>query len=100
MCLRPRVLLQDLKETSRLKSGFIHATRGGWEQIPFLKDQLLKSQEKLLKAYKELAMAEEEKQKKGATLTEAWKTLASLNWKIYRVEEDAHVAKEAAEKVQ
>ena len=27
--LSPRVLLQDLKETSRLKSGFIHATRGG-----------------------------------------------------------------------
>ena len=27
--LPPRVLLPDLKETSRLKSGFIHATRGG-----------------------------------------------------------------------
>ena len=27
--LPPRALSQDLKETSRLKSGFIHATRGG-----------------------------------------------------------------------
>jgi len=42
--------LQDLKETSRIKSSFIHATRGGWEQLPLLKDQLLESQEKLLKA--------------------------------------------------
>ena len=41
-------LLEDLKETSRLKSGFIHATRGGWEQLPLLKDQLLESQQKLL----------------------------------------------------
>ena len=39
---------QDLIETSRLKSGFIHATRGGWEQLHLLKDQLLESQEKLL----------------------------------------------------
>jgi len=48
--------------------------------------------------YKEFATAEEEKQKKGAALTEAWKTLAGLNEKVYRAEEDAHVAKEAAEK--
>jgi len=34
---------QDLKETSRLKSGFVHATRGGWEQLSLLKDQLLES---------------------------------------------------------
>jgi len=90
--------LQDLKETSRLKSGFIHATRGGLEKIPLLKDWLLESQEKLLKAYKELVVAEEEKQKKGAALTEAWKTVVGLNGKIYRVEEEAHVAKEATEK--
>jgi hypothetical protein len=25
-----------LKETSRLKSGLIHAMRGGWEQLPLL----------------------------------------------------------------
>jgi hypothetical protein len=31
VCLLPCVLLQDLKETSRLKSGFIHATKGCWE---------------------------------------------------------------------
>jgi len=34
---------QDLKETSRIKSSFIHATRGGWEQLPILKDKLLES---------------------------------------------------------
>jgi len=34
---------QDLKETSRIKSSFIHATRGGWEQLPLRKDQLLES---------------------------------------------------------
>jgi len=42
---------QDLKETSCIRSSFIHATRGGWEQLPILKDKLLESQEKLLKAY-------------------------------------------------
>jgi hypothetical protein len=36
---------QDLKETSRIKSSFIHATRGSWEQLPILKDQLLELQE-------------------------------------------------------
>ena len=41
---------QDLKETSRIKSSFIHATRGGWEQLPLLKHKLLELQEKLLKA--------------------------------------------------
>jgi len=34
---------QDMKETSRIKSSFIHTTRGGWEQLPVLKDQLLES---------------------------------------------------------
>ena len=34
---------QDLKETSRIKSSFIHAMRCGWEQLPILKDQLLES---------------------------------------------------------
>jgi len=49
---------QDLKETSHIKSSIILATRGGWEQLPLLKDQLLESQEKLLKAYKELLALE------------------------------------------
>jgi len=62
---------QDLKETSRIKSSFIHATRGGWEQLPLLKDQLLESQEKLLKAYKELLALEEEKKEREAALAEA-----------------------------
>jgi len=38
---------------------------------------------KLLKALKELTAAEEEKQKKEAELTEAWKTLSDLNRKLY-----------------
>jgi len=62
---------QDLKETSRIKSSFIHATRGGWEQLPLLKDHLLESQEKLLKAYKELLALEEEKKERESALAEA-----------------------------
>jgi len=34
---------QDLKETSRIKSSFIHVTRGGLEQLLILKDKLLES---------------------------------------------------------
>jgi len=63
--------LQDLKETSHIKSSFIHATRGSWEQLPILKDKLLESQEKLLKAYKELLALEEEKKEREAALAEA-----------------------------
>jgi len=62
---------QDMKETSRIKSSFIHATRGGWEQLLVLKDQLLESQEKLLKAYKDLIALEEEKKAREAALVEA-----------------------------
>ena len=62
---------QDLIETSRLKSGFIHATRGGWEQLPLLKDQLLESQEKLLQAYKDLMAAAEEKKEREVALAKA-----------------------------
>jgi len=62
---------QDLKETSRIKSSFIHATIGGWEQLPILKDKLLESQEKLLKAYKELLALEMEKKEREAALVEA-----------------------------
>ena len=57
---------QDMKETSHIKSSFIHATRGGWEQLPVHKDQLLESQEKLLKAYKDLIALEEEKKAREA----------------------------------
>ena len=52
-------------------SGFIYATRGGWEQIPLLKDQLLESQEKLVQAYKDLMAAAEEKKEMEAALAEA-----------------------------
>jgi len=71
-----------LKETSRLKLGFIHATRGGWEQVPLLKYQILEWQEKLLKALEELTAAGEERQKKEVALTEAWKTLFGMNEKV------------------
>ena len=54
-----------------MKSGFIHAMRGGWEQLPLLKGQLLESQEKLLKAYKELLALEEEKKEREAALAGA-----------------------------
>jgi hypothetical protein len=47
---------------------------------------------------KKLTAAEEEKQKKEAALTDAWKTLSSMNIKVSRAEEDAHVTREAAEK--
>ena len=60
-----------MKETSRIKSSFIHATRGGWVQLPLFKDQLLESQEKLLKAYKELLALEEEKKEREPALSEA-----------------------------
>jgi hypothetical protein len=64
--------------------------RGGWEQISLLKDQLLESQEKLLKALKELTVAEEEKQKEAA-LTDAWKTLSDTNGRVSRAVEDPRV---------
>ena len=35
-------LLKSLKETSLEKSRFIHATKGGWEQVPVLEDRLIK----------------------------------------------------------
>jgi len=60
-----------MKETSCIKSSFIHATRGGWEHLPILKDQLHESQEKLLKAYKDLIALEEEKKAREAALVEA-----------------------------
>jgi hypothetical protein len=61
-------------------------------------DQLLESKEKLLKAYKELSTALEEKKEKEAALTDTRKTLSSMNGKVTRAEVDAHVTREAAEK--
>jgi len=54
------------------------------------------SRRKLLKAYKDLTAALE-KQEKEAALTDARKTLSSMNGKVSRVEEDAHIAQEATE---
>jgi hypothetical protein len=68
--------------------GFIHATRGGWEQLTLLKDELLESQEKLLQAYKNLTAALEEKKEREAALTEARKTLSIMDSKVSRVEGD------------
>ena len=60
-----------MKETSHIKSSFIYAMRGDWKQLPILKDQHLESQEKLLKAYKELLALKEEKKEREAALDEA-----------------------------
>jgi len=94
---------QDLKETSRIKSSFIHATRGGWEQLPILKDKLLESQEKLLKAYKDLLALEEEKKEREAALAEAreaskkaMEEAALLRERTMMVEEAASKAREEA----
>jgi len=93
---------QDLKETSRIKSSFIHATRGGWEQLPVLKDQLLESQEKLLKAYKELVALEEEKEREAALAKareasrKAVEETTLLRERALTVEEAASKAREEA----
>jgi len=89
---------QDLKETSRIKSSFIHATRGGWEQLPLLKDQLLESQEKLLKAYKELLALEEEKKEREAALSEAQEASRKAVDEAALLRERAMMVKEAASK--
>ena len=91
---------QDLKETSRIKSSFIHATRGGWEQLPLLKDQLLESQEKLRKAYKELLALEEEKKEREAALAEAWEASRKAAEKATLLRERTVSVEEAASKAQ
>jgi len=90
--------LQDLKETSRIKSSFNHATRGGWEQLPILKDQLLESQEKLLKAYKELVALEEEKKEREAALVEAREASRKAVEETTLLRERALTIEEAASK--
>ena len=90
--------LQDLKETSRLKSGFIHATRGGWEQLPLLKDQLLESQEKLLRAYKDLMAAAEEKKESEATLAKAREASEEAKEEAVRLRERTASAEETTSK--
>jgi len=88
---------QDLKETSCIKLSFIHATRGGWEQLPLLKDQLLESQEKLLKAYKELLVLEEEKEREAA-LSEAREASRKAVDEAALLRERAMIVEEAASK--
>jgi len=89
---------QDLKETSRIKSSFIHATRGGWEQLPILKDKVLESQEKLLKAYKELLALEEEKKEREAALAEAREASKKAVEEAALLRERAMMVEEAASK--
>ena len=85
-----------MKETSRIKSSFIHATRGGWEQLPLLKDQLLESQEKLLKAYKDLIALEEEKKVREAALAEAREASKKTEEEAMQLRERAFTVEEAA----
>jgi chromosome segregation ATPase len=87
-----------MKETSRIKSSFIHATRGGWEQLSLLKDQLLESQEKLLKAYKELIALEEEKKVREAALVEAREASRKATEEALLLRERALTVEEAASK--
>jgi len=91
-------LSQDLKETSRLKSGFIHATRGGWDELPLLKDKLLESQEKLLQAYKELVALEEEKKEREAALTKAREASERVTEEVVQLREWTASAEETASK--
>jgi len=91
---------QDLKETSRIKSSFIHTTRGGWEQLPILKDQLLESQEELLKAYKELLALEEEKKEREAALAEAREASRKAVEEAALLKERTMMVEEAASKAQ
>jgi len=86
-----------MKETSRIKSSFIHATRGGWEQLPVLEDQLLESQEKLLKAYKDL-IALEEKKAREAALVEAREASRKADEETTLLRERALTVEEAASK--
>jgi len=83
-----------------LKSGFIHATRGGWEQLPLLKDQLLESQEKLLQAYKDLVALEEEKKEREAALAEAREASRKVVEEAMQLRERTMMVEEAASKAQ
>jgi len=82
-----------------LKSGFIHATRGGWVQLPLLKDQLQESQEKLLKAYKDLLALEEEKKEREAALAEAREASRKAVEEATQLRERTMTVEEAASKV-
>jgi len=79
-------------------SSFIHVTRGGWEQLPILKDKLLESQEKLLKAYKELLALEEEKKEREAALVEAREASRKAVDEAALLRERATTVEEAASK--
>jgi len=77
--------------------------RGSWEQLPILKDRLLESQEKLLKAYKDLLALEEEKKEREAALAEAREAsrkaadeAALLRGRTMMVEEAAPKARDEA----
>ena len=81
-----------------MKSGFIHAMRDDWEQLPLLKDQLQESQEKLLKAYKDLLALEEEKKEREAALAEAREASRKVVGEGTQLRERTMMVEEAASK--
>jgi len=72
--------------------------RGGWEQLPLLKDQLLESQEKLLKAYKDLIALKEENKVREAALAEARVASKKAEEEAVLLREWALTVEEAASK--
>ena len=74
--------------------------RGGWEKLPLLKDQLLESQEKLLKAYKELLALEEEKKEREAALAKAREASRKAAEEATLLREQNVSVEEAASKAQ
>jgi len=72
--------------------------RGGWEQLPILRDRLLESQEKLLKAYKELLALEEEKKEREVALAEAREASRKAVEEAALLREQAMMVEEAASK--
>ena len=72
--------------------------RGGYEQLPVLKDKLLESQEKLVKAYKELLALEEEKKEREAALVEDREALRKAVEEAALLRERAMTVEEAASK--
>ena len=68
-------------------------------QLPLLKDQLQESQEKLLKAYKDLLALEEEKKEREAALAEAREASRKAVEEATQLRERTMMVEEAASKV-
>jgi len=72
--------------------------RGGWEQLPLLKDKLVESQEKILQAYKELVALEEERKEREAALTKAREASEKAIEEAVQLRERTTTAEEATSK--